>query len=214
MKKTLTGAIALLAGAFVAHSQGTVSFANYGSGSGSYVYVTLKSTGASLGGTGTATTGTPASDVGNGSDWTVALYGAAGSGATSVAQLDTAGGTPVVGTLETGGLDSTAGTWLSTLVAVVPGTTGNGSAATVQVYAWYNDGGTITSYGAATTRGTSALADVTTGGPNTTGPASTAAYLPAAGLGNFTVSGVPEPSTVALGVMGASAFLLRLRRKK
>jgi hypothetical protein len=217
MKKTLTGVVALLAGAFVAHSQGTVSFANYGSGSGTYVYVTLKSTGANLGGTGTVTTGTPASDVGNGSDWSVALYGAAGSGATSVSQLDTAGGTPVVGTLETGGLDSTAGTWLSTLVAVVPGTTGNGSAATVQVYAWYNDGGTLSysqALAAGDPTGTSALANVTTGGPNATGPASTAAYLPAAGLGNFSVGAVPEPSTVALGVMGASAFLLRLRRKK
>ena len=40
MKKSLTGVVVLLAGAFLAHSQGTVSFANYLVLS-SYIYVSL-----------------------------------------------------------------------------------------------------------------------------------------------------------------------------
>jgi hypothetical protein len=218
MKKSITGVVALLAGAFVAHSQGTVSFANYGVLS-TYIYVQLGAT--KLGGSSTATTGTPASDAGNGNDWTVALYGAAGANdaSGSLAQLETATSQPLTSSLETGGKDSTAGTWLSTLVGVVPNTTGNGSAASVQVYAWYNDNGTYTSYSAAQTAGVptgfSTVANTTTGGPNTSGPASTATPLPS-GLGNISLTSTasPEPSTIALGVMGASAFLLRLRKKQ
>ena len=91
---------------------------------------------------------TPGADVGNGNQWTVALYGAAvGS---PVIPLDQENGTPVTATLAGGaaGSDVVAGTWSTTAYGVVPGTTGNGSA-TVQVYAWYNDGGTVTSYAAA-----------------------------------------------------------------
>jgi hypothetical protein len=211
MKKSLTGVVALLAGAFVAYSQGTISFANYGNGSGTYVYVSLRSTGAAIGGTATATSGNPAGDVGNGADWTVALYGAAGAG--TPVQLDTAAGAPVQATLETGGLDTTPGTWLSTLIGVVPGTAGNGSAATVQVVGWYNDAGTM-DYADSSAVGSSAAVSTTLGGPNVTGPPSTPGALPTAALGDFSLGSIPEPSTVALGVMGASAFLLRLRRKK
>ena len=91
-------------------------------------------------------------------------------------------------------------------------------AAGVQVYvglaAWYNAGGTIHSYAAAfaaqdpagysessSTLGLSSL----TGTP--------AVITPGIGLNSFSLAIVPEPSTVALAVMGASAFLLRLRRK-
>ncbi len=74
MKKSITGAVALLAGAFVAHSQGTVSFASYLSNASVYSVVTLNGT--PVGGTGTVTTGNPLTDIGNGSDWTVALYAA------------------------------------------------------------------------------------------------------------------------------------------
>ena len=78
MKKSITGVVALLAGAFVAHSQGTVSFGNYANLS-TYIYVSLGST--KLGGVANAThTGSASADVGVGSDWTVALYGNAGSG--------------------------------------------------------------------------------------------------------------------------------------
>jgi len=238
MKKSLTGMIALLAGAFVAHSQGTVSFGNYLNTA--YSYVSLKSGSSTTpigGGGGTTTTGTgnPTTDVGNGNDWTVQLYGASGAGDASTALsplLQQDGVTPVTAVMAQGLTPSTlanpdgvAGTWASTEIGVVPGAFG-GSAATVQVYAWYNDGGTITSYSAAQKAGVptgfSTTANVASlgGPPNGGGASSPPAFLPtgAGGLGNFTLTGgtvtTPEPSTIALGVMGASAFLLRLRKKQ
>ncbi len=213
MKKSITGVVALLAGAFVAHSQGTVSFGNYLALS-PYIYVSLGST--KLGGSA-ANTGVAANDTGSGADWTVALWGASGSGDTAAAVA--ANGNLATATLETGTGDATPGTWLSTTAAVIPGTTLAGQAVTLQVAAWYNDGGTLTSYaaaqGAGMPVGLSALANGTTGGPNTSGPPSTAPALPT-GLGNISLSSsvIPEPSTIALGVMGASAFLLRLRKKQ
>lgn len=80
MKKSLTGAVVLLAGAFMAHSQGTVSMGNYTAfSSGSYMYVTLNGTRI---GSATADTTTPsgsaAGNVTHGDDWTVELYGASG----------------------------------------------------------------------------------------------------------------------------------------
>jgi len=230
MKKSLTGAVALLAGAFMAHSQGTVSFVNYGSGN-AYVYVSLKSgsTTTPIGGATGGVGNNPSADVGDGNQWTVALYGAAGAGDAASTLLPllqepvapATVGLPVTATLAGGAAANDppqyAGTWYTTEYGVVPsGTTGG--AATVQVYAWYNAGGTITSYAAAVAAGNdphgfSATANVTSlGGPEPTGPAATAAALP--NVGNFSVTGVPEPSTIALGVMGASAFLLRLRKKQ
>jgi len=207
MKKSLTGVVALLAGAFVAHSQGTVSFGNYLALT-SYIYVELSGT--KLGGSSTgpaATQANYAAETGNGNDWTVALYGNGGSGdaASTLTQLTTAGGASVTASLAGGASagDATPGTWASVAIANVPGTTLAGQAVTLQLYAWYNAGGSLTTYSAAKA------------GPNSSGPPSTAPALPS-GLGNvsLTTSVVPEPSTIALGVMGASAFLMRLRKKQ
>jgi len=228
MKKSITGAVALLAGAFVAHSQGTVSFASYLSSSTTgYSLLTLNGT--PVGGTGTTTTGNPVSDIGNGSDWTVALYANTGandlSSTLTQAVVDGSGspGTPVQSTLAGGGTaPGYVGTWFSSAIADVPGQpTLGGTAATVQLYAWYNDGQTINSYAAALAAnvpaGFSATANVaSTGGPQQGAPNATAPTLPFGSLGNvaMTASTVPEPSTIALGVMGASAFLMRLRKKQ
>jgi len=202
MKKSLTGAVALLAGAFVAHSQGTVSFANYAVLT-SYVYVSLKSgsTTTPLGGSKTGT-GVPANDTGAGTEWTVALYGAAGSGdaASTLLPLDTSGGTPVTANF-TGVPAAQAGEWVSTEIGVVPGTTGSGSPATVQLYAWYNAGGTITTYAAAVTAGVpsgfSTTGNVSLGGPGS--PPATPANLPtgtgANQIGSFSVTGEKATET-------------------
>jgi len=180
MKKSITGAVALLAGAFVAHSQGTVSFASYLSNASVYSVVTLNGT--PVGGTGTTTTGIPASDIGNGSDWTVALYANTGSGdAANTLTQTTLDGSPAPGTpVQTTFAGGYQGTWLSSAIADVPGqpTTG-GSPATVQLYAWYNDGGTINTYAAAVAAkmpaGFSATGNVaSTGGPQPSGPPATA----------------------------------------
>jgi hypothetical protein len=215
MKKTLTGVVALLAGAFVAHSQGTVSMANYLVLS-KYIYVSYNGT--KLGGTSGAPAGTATANVGKGGDWTVALYGNVGLGDASSTLLEctVAGGGNATATFAPGApSDATAGTWASSVIAQIPNTTLAGQGSTVQLDAWYNAGGTITTYAAATVKGQSALGNVTSpGGTNPGGgPAITPPNLPA--LGNFNVIGtIPEPSTIALGVMGASGMLLRLRRKK
>jgi len=73
MKKSITGAVALLAGAVVAHSQGTVSFGDYYAGGNT---VTVQLNGTALGGSGTHT-GSPSGDTSVGSDWSVQLYGLA-----------------------------------------------------------------------------------------------------------------------------------------
>jgi len=226
MKKSLTGVVVLLAGAFVAHSQGTVGFGNYTSFSpGSYMYVTLNGT--KIGGTTGTPVGPASAAIANGDDWTVELYGAAGSGVAASGLSPLIDGSiannttiPVMANLADGTSDSTVGTWYSGAFGNVPGTF-NGGAATVQVYAWYNDGGTIGSYSAAVAAGQpagfSSTANVASLGGQFSGAAPPPPGLPAAlpgGMGNIALTTVPEPSTIALGVMGASAFLMRLRKKQ
>jgi len=215
MKKSITGAVTLLAGAVIAHAQGQVSFANYFS-SGNYV--TVEYNGAAVGGSGTHT-GTPA-DVGVGSDWSVQLYGAVGTGdalSTLVpAILENTTSTPVTATLA-GPSGSYLGQWNSGAIGDIPGTAVNGPA-TVAVAAWYNNGGTVTSITAAQAagfaNGWSATGNIGAlgGAPNLP------SALPVLGNGIIntvgTVGSIPEPSTIALGVMGASAFLMRLRKKQ
>jgi len=219
MKKSITGALALLAGAVVAHSQsiGTVSFGNYLTGN--YTYV--KWNGAAVGGTA-AHTGTSA-DTGVGSDWTVELYGGAGNGlavsALTPAILDGTSSTPVTATLAGGGTGAYLGTWLSTAVGdiTVPGALGGNQPVTVAVAAWYNNGGTITSLAGAQAggfaNGFSATGNAVTGGNTSTTPALPG---PIPALGTISTVGAvgvtPEPSTIALGVIGASTLLFRRRK--
>jgi hypothetical protein len=228
MKRSLAGMLVLLGGAVAVHAQGTVSLANY-LNLNTYIYVSYKPTAGPavlLGGSSTGpapTLANYAAETGNGNDWTVALYGAPGAGASQgsmVLLAQTIGGSNyATATFAGGGStgDPKAGTWLTGVYGTIVGTAapGNGAPVSVQLAAWYNDGGTITSLAQAQADlvpwGESAIVNDTAGGPNATGPAATAANLPA--IPNFDVSTVPEPSTIALGVMGASAFLMRLRRK-
>lgn len=209
----------LLAGAAIVHAQGQVSFANYFS-SGNYV--TVEYNGTAVGGSASHT-GTSA-DTADGADWSVQLYGGA-SGATSVSSLSPAvlqGTTadPVTATLAGVGAPY-LGQWNSGEVGDITGVAVGGPAS-VAVAAWYNNGGTITSITAAQAagfaNGWSAIGSVTTGGaPNLP------AALPVLGNGIINTTGTvggggtgpttPEPSTIALGVMGAGAFLARLRKK-
>ena len=145
---------------------------------------------------------------GNGNDWSVQLYAAPGLNDPETALSPVAGSIVTLGTTP-----ATAGIWASSAIATIPGTTGGAAGtATLQLYAWYNDGGQIASYSAAIADGVptarSAVADITGLGGGS--PPATASSLPES-LGN--ISFAPEPGTIALGVMGASAFLLRLRRK-
>ena len=193
MKKPITGLIALLAGAFTAYSQGTVAFGNYLS-SYSYAYVSYNSIG--LGGSETGpppTQSNYASETANGPLWTVALYGAAGSAQpmSAMTQLFDESGLPVMATLADGVFDKTAGTWLTGDYAFVPGTAPGGTA-TVQVYAWYNAGGSISNFVSAVEAGVpagySATATVTgLGGAAGHAPPTFPANLPIALLGNISL---------------------------
>jgi len=218
MKKSITGAVALLAGAVIAHGQGLISFGDfYSSNPNGYTTVTFG--GNPVGGSATHT-GTPA-DTGVGSDWSVELYGVAGTTGVTAAQVEAspvqldgaATGTFVTATLA-GVPAGYLGQWSSTAVGDIG--TGPG-AATVAIAAWYNNGGTIASITAAQAagfaNGWSALGTVTT----TTAP-SLPAPLPNLGgtiatVGNVGSGSVPEPSSIALGVMGVGAFLARFRKK-
>ncbi|HEY3854422.1 MAG TPA: hypothetical protein VGO67_08530 [Verrucomicrobiae bacterium] len=222
MKKSITGAVALLAGAVIAHGQGQVSFSDFYN-SNPLGYTSVAFNGSAVGGTALHT-GTSA-DTGVGSDWTVQLYGAPGQGdalsvvEASPAQLDGAAvGTAVTATLDGGGTGTSAGQWFSTAIGDINGAAG-GSVATVAVAAWYNNGGTITSITAAQAggfaNGWSAPGNIALGTAPSTPP-----LLPNLGgtiatVGNVGGGGTvgPEPSTIALGVMGAGAFLARLRKK-
>jgi hypothetical protein len=146
-----------------------------------------------------------------GSDFTVELYGAAGYNTPLAnlaalpqytSQLSTS--STQGGTFATVSLSSDPG---------IPGTTGN--EATVALYAWWNVGGTTLAedQAGAGPWGVSPLDNITAlGGLGS--PASTPEDV--LGLQSFSLVAptaiVPEPSTIALAVMGASALLFRRRK--
>lgn len=82
-----------------------------------------------------------------------------------------------------------------------------GGIAALQVRAWDNVGGTVTSYGAATIRGASALfLSQPLGGGPLLAPDMT-------GWQSFNIYIVPEPSTFVLAGLGAASLLIFRRRK-
>jgi hypothetical protein len=171
MKRSVTGLVALLAGAFVAHCQGTVSLANYLVLS-NYIYVHVAPGNIAPGGEGGTAPVWPSWEayIPNGPMWTVAVYGAAGWNvpASSLVQLETANGQPLSATLADGNTDTIAGTWYSTTIGEIPDTSLIDGRATVQLYAWYN-GGDNYAYSEAVRyslpAGCSATANIMTGGP-------------------------------------------------
>ena len=240
MKKIFTGIVTLLAGAVVAYSQGTISFGNYAAIS-PYIYVSLVGSTARLsppytyppvllGGFSTVTTGNPVKDAANGNDWTVALYGYAGwndpSSMLMPVMVEGSRGTPVTATFANAEI-GTPGTWYSTATGDIPGTTLADQQATVQLYAWYNDGGKVNSYATAYAdgypTGFSATANVLTGGPQLNGQTLDPTSLPSfQGVGGsdamyggiiFSPTQIPEPTTISLYLMAAAAFFSKAPRK-
>jgi len=177
-------------------------------------------TGVPLG--GSASGAAAPTDFANGSLWSVQLYAAPYSGTldSTLPAADAVAGT--VANMYT--VAGNTGTYNSSVTATIPGVPG-GSAAELQLKAWYNGGGTITSYeaavaagGATAPNGVSSVGAETLvalpGTPNDL-PGPGDSYTLAGGITSFNVTGsaIPEPSTIALGLVGASAFLMRLRRK-
>lgn len=171
-----------------------------------------------------------------GAGYTVQLLEAAGAGdALSALQPVPAANGGTVTTWFTGLANKTgtgyslAGFWDTGSVAIIPGGTG---AATLAVAVWDNEGGAVTTLAQAQANdaaspnsdpwGISSLGSVNlavTIPPYTPGqlpqvgnPSGELSYI-SGGVESFSLGlVVPEPCTVALGVIGASAFLFRRRK--
>jgi len=224
MKKTLIlGAV--LAGAVGAYAQGTVNFADEIGGFTMHIYGPQASglvvsgnaandvpagsvvydAGSAVGGSATGT------GLGNGLNVSVELYALTGAGEplSSLQPISQYSG-------HAGTKAAAAGPFIGNAITGtdpgIPNTTGG--VATVALAAWFNGGGTYTSLAAAEAAGQpygeSAPATVTGLG----GTGSPPATPPAIGVQSFSLSSTPEPSSIALGIMGASAFLLRRRNSK
>jgi hypothetical protein len=225
MKKTLILG-ALLAGALGANAQGTVNFADEITGFTMHIYgpqssglavqgnnavndnplgSTAYDAGSGIGGSASGT------GLGNGNNISVELYALAGAGQ-ALSSLQ-----PISQYTGHGGIKAAAvGLFVpSTISGADPGIPGGYGPTTVALYAWFNGGGTYSTLALAEAGGqdwgSSAPVTLTALGDALGSPPTTS---PAIGVTSFSIQSVPEPSTIALGVMGASAFLLRRRTSK
>lgn len=141
----------------------------------------------------------------NGNAYQLEVAAVQGSGPVGLANL-------IPSTTENFSLSSsTAGEFTAEIINV-PGTSSTAAdTATFQIYAWYEGNGQYTSYAAAQAAGVpTGFSDPFSGA--TTAPPGTPGVITTARSFNLTAS--PEPSTIALGIMGASAFLFRRRTSK
>jgi hypothetical protein len=213
--------MALLAGAVTGYSQGQISMFDYGSTFAIQVFTPSSQVASTVSVTygGVQVFEEQGNDSGNdnpgnfsysgtplGAGYDVELL--AGPAGTALASL-----APVAGSLVTSwNTGSAAGYWNSTTLASIPGVT---TTANVAIAAWNNEGGTITTLAGAEATpndpwGISAVATTSALGFGSQQPP----FLPA-GITSFSLgTSVPEPGTITLGVIGASAFLMRLRRKQ
>jgi hypothetical protein len=223
MKKTVAVAtLALLAGAVSTYAQGLASFTDYGNVGIQIFTAQLAGNNATvswggysgselIGNSGNSYTkenGSKVTFTGSplGAGYSVELLAGASTD-TSVSQLAEVG--------------SVVTTWNST-TSVMPGSWngGNivvpnipaGTPAAVAVAAWNNEGGTITSLAAAQAAGdpwgVSNLGSAANLGGGIVSPALIT------GIDSFSFTSTPEPSTIALGVIGASTLLFRRRNRK
>jgi hypothetical protein len=153
----------------------------------------------------------------NGSDYTVELFAAAGLNAAASSLQPVSQYVSTIYTSSTLG-----GVFKNVSVAGDPGIPGAASGtATIELVAWYN-GGVLPAGQTQATLSAQLTADEGGAGPygmslldNLTGLYEGGAGTPPnmEGLQSFSlVNAVPEPSTIALGVIGASAFLFRRRK--
>jgi hypothetical protein len=143
----------------------------------------------------------------NASLFEVGLYADTSPGAVLT---DITTGTPIAtDTINDGGL---AGIGTEAESPLAPGTAVN-----LGLAAWYTDGGAYSSYATAKAAGQVSGYNISTGTLTLGSLTGTPVTVNGAtiGLTSFSVAtAVPEPSTIALGVIGASTFLMRLRRKQ
>ncbi|MGA3179403.1 MAG: PEP-CTERM sorting domain-containing protein [Verrucomicrobiota bacterium] len=170
--------------------------------------------GAAVGLTGPFTAGSAVYGYGN--QFTVALYADAGAGdALSALSLMT----QYEGVMRQTSSSAVLGTFIPNAISGtdpgIPNTPVASPIATVAVAAWYNDGGTITTLAQAEADGVpygeSLPVTITGLGESGASPPVTAPNL--VGVQSFSLVTVPEPSTIALGLMGVCGFLARRRMK-
>lgn len=238
MKKSLPILVTLLAGAVGAYAQGSIEFDDYaphvpndgfqitvwepqgtgltqvfGNGPSDVPAGSTTYTGAGIGG---GNVGSGPAGYANGNNYSIALYYAPGASQPSSSLTPLAG---AVSTFDTSGGATAAngfpGSWdAGGGVFVAVPNIAYGSAGTFQLNAWYNGGGTLTWAqasvpGSGDPYGSSVAANITLSGP----PGVPSTLNPITSFSLLT-NASPEPSTIALGVIGASAFLMRLRRKQ
>ena len=236
MKKTLT-IISLLVGAVGLHAQGTINWADLVTGQfqinvlspgNTPTVQTQGDTAGDLGGPitqtypgsvylgGTATgSGPGAGGYFNGNLYTVGLY--LDTSATAVAN-DVATGVPVATTgITTTGGQNNGGIWATSGLTSIDALIAPGTPVFVELACWYNGGGAVSYSTAAVAgvphgEGSVSTSEATLGGQGASGPPATAPNLAGLGLTSFDLVTTPEPSTIALGVMGASALLFRRRK--
>jgi len=236
MKKTIIISTLLAAGAMGAFAQGTVQFTDALTGSKIHIFQpqlatptveiqgnmsTDSPTGSTVytgGFVGGSATGT---GLGNGFNISVELFAAPGTTATSFSQLS-----PVTQYLSSTSTKAAgAGSFSGFTPSGDPGIPNDPSSlgvATIAIAAWYNGGSA------------SAINPNNPGIPYSTAvtdkyPVGNSALFVLSGLGYGTATAaapvgqtsfslvtqaVPEPSTIALGLIGASSFLLRRRNNK
>jgi len=227
--KKLAITIGLLAGATAGYSQGVINWSDYAPAFGGLPAFSItiwspQSPGAApvntLGNTavddppgpaaiGTGGyTGTPLSGAG----YEIGLYVSTTSNGVATA---VASGSPIA----TMSFAAGSGGWdfSGSLDATVPGVA-SGTGVWVELAAWSTATGNPATYAAALAAGDLHGTSLTSSGTTALGgggsPPATPGTLAGIGLTDFTVGSVPEPSTIALGVIGASTFLMRLRRKQ
>jgi hypothetical protein len=226
MKKTLT-VMALLAGAASIYAQGEVNMLDYGSTFTIQVFNTQSSpttpvtwggfSGSETQGQGPnsslANPGATAYDTGTelGAGYSVELLGAPGTGVALTSLVEE--GSPI--TTWYTGAQGLPGFWNSGANVPIQGSTVSGPA-TVAIAAWNNEGGTVNSLAAAQATPGDAWGVSTTGNVASLGGVGGSApgALPSSITSFSLATTVPEPSTIALGIIGASSFLMRLRRKQ
>lgn len=200
-KQLLVGSAMLVAvGAF---AQGTVLFNNAVTG-----VVRAPVYGNEVGNPNALKTGNRASDTPPGTQTYTGTLLSGGAGSTWIAQLyggplGTADGSLTPLLLTTTFRTGTAAGFVNQVTVTVPGVPA-GTAARIQMRAF--DNATGATYETALNRGASLSFD--------SPPLGGLLALPAnlVGLTGFNVAVVPEPSTIALGVLGAIFFLIRRRK--
>jgi len=223
--KKLVITMSLLAGATAAYSQGQINWSDYQAAQStpplpafSIEVFSQNPASPMVQQTGNTSSDLPAgsSTYGgaplNGAGFEIGLYVGSSAAAANAAMLT---GTPIATDTFSSGF---AGRWdvSGSLTATDPSNP-SGTAVFIGLAAWSTSGG-ATTYAQALSQQVAAGSETSTGSTVEGGGGTPPAFLgtlAGIGLTSFSLTTtIPEPSTIALGVIGASTFLLRLRRKQ